>query len=84
MIGKADKYIKENKENKCLFFTSTDGNKKVLAKCAKHWDEIKHLIETINEAKKGKYEKDFLKVKFNSDDKLNVSKASKKCDICHY
>ena len=76
MIGKADKYIKENKEINCLFFTSTDGNKKVLAKCAKHWDEIKHL-ETINEAKKGKYEKDFLKVKFNSGDKLNASKASK-------
>ena len=29
MIGKANKYIKENKENKCLFFISTDGNKKV-------------------------------------------------------
>ena len=29
MIGKANKYIKENKENKCLFFTSTDGNKKL-------------------------------------------------------
>ena len=35
-----------------LAFTSTDGNKRVLAKSRKLWDEIKHLIETINEGKK--------------------------------
>ena len=33
-------------------------------------DEIKHLIETINEDRKGEYEKDFMKIKFNSDDNL--------------
>ena len=29
IIGKVDGYIKENKGNKYLVFTSTDGNKKV-------------------------------------------------------
>ena len=33
-------------------------------------DEIKHLIETINEDRKGEYEKDLMKIKFNSDDNL--------------
>ena len=32
LIGKADGYIKENNGNKYLVFTSTGGNKKVLAK----------------------------------------------------
>ena len=49
IIGKVDGYIKENNGNKYLVFTSTDDNKKVLAKFTKLWDEIKHLIERINE-----------------------------------
>ena len=76
-IGKADGYIEENNGNKYLVFTSTDGNKKVLAKFTKLWDEIKHLIETINEGKKGEYEKDFMKIKFNSDDNLPLNKMLK-------
>ena len=63
IIGKADENIEENNGNKYLLFTCTDVNKKILAKFIKHWDEIKHLIETINEGKKGEYEKDFMKIK---------------------
>ena len=76
-IGKADGYIEENNGNKYLVFTSTDGNKKVLAKFTKLWDEIKHLIETINEGKKGEYEKDFMKISFNSNDNLPLNKMLK-------
>ena len=67
IIGKADGYIEESNGSKYLVFTSTDGNKKVFKKIKKHWDEIKHLIETINGGKRGEYEKDFIKIKFNSD-----------------
>ena len=56
IIGKANSYIEENNWNKYLVFTFTDGNKNVLAKFTKLWDEIK-FIETINEGKKGEYEK---------------------------
>ena len=42
-IGKADGYIEENNGNKYLVFTSTGGNKKVLAKFTKLWDRIKYL-----------------------------------------
>ena len=34
--------------------------KKYQEKFTKIFDEIKHLIETINEGKKGEYEKDFM------------------------
>ena len=55
----------------------TDHNKKVLATFAKLWDEIKYLIETIHEGKKVEYEKDFMKIKFNSDDNLPLNKMLK-------
>ena len=76
-IGKADGYIEENNGNKYLVFTSTDSIKNVLAKFAKIWDKIKHLIETINDGKKSEYEKDFMKIKFNSDDNLSLNKMLK-------
>ena len=54
-----------------------DGNKKILAKFTKFRDEIKHLLKTINEGKKGEYEKDFMKIKFKSDDNLPLNKMLK-------
>ena len=51
--------------------------KKVLTQFTKFWDEIKYLIEATNEGKKGEYEKDFMKIKFNSDDNLPLNKMLK-------
>ena len=62
--------------NKCLIFDSTDKNKEVLIKCAKHWEGIKNLIEKVNN-KLGEYRKDFMKIKFNSDDNLPLNKTLK-------
>ena len=77
ITGKADGYMEENNENKYLVSTSTNGNKIVPAKFTKLWDEIKHLIETITEGKKGKCDKDFMKIKFDSDDKFILKKMLK-------
>ena len=77
IIGKVEGYIKENNGNKYLVFTSTDGNKEVLAKFIKLWDEIKYLIETVNGGKKGEYEKDFMKIRFELDDNLPLNKILK-------
>ena len=77
IVVKVDGYIKENNRNKYLVFISTDDNKKVLATFTKLFDEIKHLIETIEEGKKGEYEKDFMKIKFNSDDSFPLNKMLK-------
>ena len=60
-----------------MVFTSTDGNKKVLAKFTTLWYETKDLIETKNESKKGDYEKYFMKIKINSDDNLSLNKMLK-------
>ena len=77
IIGKADGYIEEKNVNKYLVFTSTDSNKKVLAKFTKLWEDIKYLIDTINGGKKGKCEKDFMKIRFESDDNLPLNKTLK-------
>ena len=49
----------------------------MLQKYAKLWDEIKYYIQTISSAKSGEYEKDYTKVKFNSDDDLKLNKILK-------
>ena len=58
--------MEENNGNKYLLFTSTDGNKKVFIskkeKFKKLLDKTKHLIETINEVKKGEHKKYFMKI----------------------
>ena len=77
IIGKVDGYIKENNRNKYLVFDSTDENKKIFKKYRELWDGIKNEIETINDGKKAKYSKDFMKIKFNTDDNLPLNKPLK-------
>ena len=48
-----------------------------MIKYTKLWIEIKYLIKTINSSKEGEYGKDFLKIKFNSDDTLRLNKTLK-------
>ena len=77
IIGEVDGYTEERNRNKCLTFASTDKNKKVLEKYKKLWDEIKYHIQTINAGKSGEYEKDYMKIKFNSDDDLPANRILK-------
>ena len=77
MVGEVDGFIEGRNENKYLIFSSTDGNKEVLEKYIKLWDEIKFLIKKINGGKEGEYKKDFTKIKFNSDDNLPMGRIFK-------
>ena len=77
IIGEIDGYNEENNGNKYLTFASTDNEKKVLEKCTKLWDETKYHIQTINAGNSGKYDKDYMKIKFNSDDDLPLNKILK-------
>ena len=70
IIGKLDGHIEENIESKHLVLDSTDENKEVSKKYRELWYGIKNEIETINRGKKGEYNKDFMKIKFNTDDNL--------------
>ena len=41
------------------------------------WDEIKNEIKAINGGKENNYGKDYIKIKFNSDDDLPLNKPLK-------
>ena len=77
IIDKVDGYTEESKGNKYFIFASADKNKKVLIKCTEIFDEIKYLIKTINGGKPSEYAKDFIKIKFNSDDNFPLNKVLK-------
>ena len=76
MIGEVDGYIEESNRNKCLVFASTDKNKEVLTKHTKILDETKNLIKSVND-KPGKYDKNFMKIRFKSDNNLPLNKTLK-------
>ena len=72
IITEADSYIKEKNGRKYLVFDSVNENNEVLQKYNEPWDRIKDGIETVNGGKISKYgsveyDKDFMKIKFNSD-----------------
>ena len=77
IIGEADGYTEESNGNKYLTLVSTDKNKEVLIKYIKLWDEIKYLIKRINGGEAGEFEKEYMKIKFNSDDNFPLSKILK-------
>ena len=73
--------LKEKNGNKYLILDSTNKNKEVLTKYTKLWEGIKNFIEynfieKVNN-KLGEYGKDFMKIKFNSDDNLPLNKTLK-------
>ena len=66
------------KKKKYLNFDdSVNENKGFLKKYADVWDGIKSKIKTINGGKENDYGKDYMKIKFNSDDGLPLSKPLK-------
>ena len=66
--------IEESNEDKYLIFVTTDNNKEELKKYKKLLDESKNQIETINGGKPIKHKIDFMKIRFESDDDLPLSK----------
>ena len=77
IIGIVDGFIEEKNGSKYLVFDSTDESKEVLTEHTELWDGIKNEIETINSRKAGEYGKDFMKVKFETDDDLPLNKILK-------
>ena len=73
--GEPDGYTEESNGKLYLVFAST--GKKVLEKYTKLWDETKYLIKTINGGKTGEYDKDFMKIRFESDDNLPLGRILK-------
>ena len=62
--------------NKYLVFDSTDENKELLKKYSDIWNGIRNKIEAVSSGECD-YEKDYMKIKFNSDDDLPLNKPLK-------
>ena len=73
-VNNVDGYIEKENEDKYLIFASTDQNKEALKKYTEIWDEIKNQMKTINGGKQIEYKKDFMKIRFESDDDLPLVK----------
>ena len=71
----ASGYTEEKNRNKYLVFDdSVNENKGLLKKYADVWDGIKNEIKAINGGEENNYGKDYMKIKFNSDDNLPLKK----------
>ena len=77
IISEVDGYIKEKNGSKHLVFDSANENNEVLKKYVGLWYAIKSKIETINEGRRGEYDKEFMKIKFDTDDNLPLNKTLK-------
>ena len=69
-------YIEEKDSNKYLVFDSTDENKELLKKYSDVFNGIKDKIKKIDN-NDSDYEKEYMKIKFNSDDDLPLNKLLK-------
>ena len=78
LVNHTSGYIEEKNGNKYLIFNySVNENKWLLEKYADVWDRIKNEIKAINGGKENDYGKDYMKIKFNSDDDLRLNKPLK-------
>ena len=75
-ITHASGYIEEINENKYLIFDFIDENKELFKK---YNDAFNRIMGNIKEVSNDEcdYEKDYMKIKFNSDDDLPLNKPSK-------
>ena len=73
MIG----HFEEKSGNKCLVLDDVNENKKFQKKYEEVWEDVKKEIETINCGEKVEYGKDFLKIRFESNNDLPLNKPIK-------
>ena len=76
IIAHANGYIEQKGVNKYLIFDSSDENKELLKKYNDVWNRIRDKIKEIS-SDECDYEKDYMKIKFDSDDDLLFNKPLK-------
>ena len=76
MINRIDGFIAEKNSDKYLNIVSTHGNSELLNKYSEVWNGIKDCIEEIDDGER-KYDKDYMKIKFNTDDDVPLNKVLK-------
>ena len=73
-------YIEEKDMNKYLVFDSTDENKELLEKYSDGFNGIRDKIKEIN-SNECDYEKDYMKIRFNSDDDQKNLSKKQRCGV---
>ena len=68
--------LKKKKWNEYLMFDSVDENKKLLKKYNDVWNGTKNKVKEVSDSEYD-YEKDYMEIKFNSDDNLPLNKPLK-------
>ena len=76
-----DGFIEEKDGSKYLNVALTYYNNDVLKKYSEVWKGIKNQIVKINNGLGGEYDKDYMKIKFDSDDDLPLNKVMKFYDL---
>ena len=76
LVNHASGYIEEKMEVN-IFDDSANENKELLKKYADVWDGIKNKIKITNGGEENDYGKDYMKIRFNSDDDLPLNKPLK-------
>ena len=75
IFNNVDGYINKINGDKCLIFASTNKNKEVLEEYTELWDETENQLKTINAGEPIEHKKDFIKIRFESDDDLPLGKV---------
>ena len=68
--------LKKKNGCKCYIFDSVDVNNELLKKYNYVWNGIRDKIKKLS-SDENDYEKDYIKIKFNSDDNLQLNKLLK-------
>ena len=77
-INHASGYIEEKNGNKYLILDDfVNENKQLIKKYGDVWNGIKKEIKAINVGKESDYGKDYMKIRFDSDDDLPLNKPLK-------
>ena len=76
LINHASGYIEQKGMNNYLVFDSANENKELLKKYSDVWNGIRDKIKEISSGECD-YEKDYIKIKFSSDDNLPLKKLLK-------
>ena len=75
IFNNVDGCIEEKNGIICQVFTSIDENKKSLKNRTKLWKETKSQNKAISDVEPNKYRKDFMKIRFESDNDLPLGKT---------
>ena len=73
MINKIDGFVEEKNGNKYLNISDTSRNIEILKKYNQVFDGIKYNIKKDDKSN-GEYVKDYMKIKFNTDDDIPLNK----------